>query len=146
MSGFGKNYTHGHIFDFYRQLLDDPDNLHVLGNGKQRKSYLHAHDCIDAMFTAINNNKYTFSIFNLGTDEYIDVNDSIDMITTYLGVKPSRTFEEKDHGWVGDNPFIFLNTDRIKTLGWKAKYSIRESILITLQWLIDNKWVYDFRR
>src|SRR5262249_19006460 len=53
VSILGERYTHGHVFDFYRKLLDDPTRIEVLGNGRQRKSYLHVQDCIDAMLTGI---------------------------------------------------------------------------------------------
>ena len=45
----GERYTHGHVFDFYKQLAEHPDSLNVLGNGKQRKSYLYIQDCVSAV-------------------------------------------------------------------------------------------------
>jgi UDP-glucose 4-epimerase len=53
VSILGERYTHGHDFDFYKQLPAHPDHLDELGNGKQRKSYLYEQDCIDAMLTAM---------------------------------------------------------------------------------------------
>src|SRR6266700_6489691 len=53
VSILGERYTHGHFVDFYRQLRKDPRILRVLGDGKQRKSYLYVQDCIDAMLLAI---------------------------------------------------------------------------------------------
>src|SRR3989475_3461544 len=53
VSILGERYTHGHVVDFYRQLRAEPGRLSVLGNGKQRKSYLYVQDCIDAMLLAI---------------------------------------------------------------------------------------------
>src|SRR5215471_4387576 len=52
VSILGERYTHGHVFDFYKQLLDHPERLDVLGNGHQRKSYLYVQDCISAILTA----------------------------------------------------------------------------------------------
>ena len=52
VSILGERYTHGHLFDFYRALLDDPTRLDVLGDGHQRKSYLYVGDCIDAIMLA----------------------------------------------------------------------------------------------
>ena len=77
VSILGERYTHGHVFDFYRQLRDHPDMLHVLGNGKPRKSYLYVQDCIDAILLTLENAQEKVSIFNLGTDEYCQVDDSI---------------------------------------------------------------------
>ena len=71
VSILGERYTHGHVFDFYRKLADDPSRLHVLGNGRQRKSYLYVQDCIDAIFVALERATDKVNIFNLGTDEYL---------------------------------------------------------------------------
>jgi len=84
VSILGERYTHGHVFDFYRQLRADPTRLHVLGNGKQRKSYLYVQDCLDAMLLAIGNARERVNIFNLGTDEYCQVDDSIGWSGEYL--------------------------------------------------------------
>jgi UDP-glucose 4-epimerase len=141
VSILGERYTHGHVFDFYKQLLDDPANLVVLGNGRQRKSYLYVQDCIDAMFHAMDHAKSNVSIFNLGTDEYCEVNDSIGWITGYLGLAPRLKYTGGDRGWIGDNPFIFLDTTRMNALGWAPKLSIRLGVETTLAWLVENRWV-----
>ena len=135
VSILGERYTHGHVFDFYQQLREHPAKLHVLGNGKQRKSYLYVQDCIDAMLLAMRGAKERVSIFNLGTDEYADVNDSIRWITEHLGLSPVVTYAGGDRGWVGDSPFIFLDCARIKALGWKARLSIRDGLIRTLDYL-----------
>src|SRR5258708_2443541 len=77
VSILGERYTHGHVFDFYQKLLADPSRLEVLGNGKQRKSYLYIQDCIDAIMIAIERATDRVNIFNLGQDEYFEVNPSI---------------------------------------------------------------------
>ena len=135
VSILGERYTHGHIFDFYRQLKDDSSSLHVLGNGRQRKSYLYVHDCIDAMLMAIERSNDGVNIFNLGTDAYCEVNDSIGWICAALGVAPRIEYSGGERGWVGDNPFIFLDTRRIRALGWAPRVSIQEGIGLTLDYL-----------
>src|SRR5581483_11998628 len=77
VSILGERYTHGHVFDFYKQLLADPTRLKVLGDGTQRKSYLYVHDCIDAILHALKHARDKVNVFNLGTPEYCQVNDSI---------------------------------------------------------------------
>jgi UDP-glucose 4-epimerase len=145
VSILGERYTHGHVFDFYKRLLADPTRLAVLGDGRQRKSYLYVHDCIDAMFHAIVHSQERFSIFNLGADEYCEVNDSIGWITGYLGVAPKLEYSGGQRGWIGDNPFIYLDTTRICSLGWHAKLGIRESIVRTIDWLTKNRWLLERR-
>jgi UDP-glucose 4-epimerase len=145
VSVLGERYTHGHVFDFYRQLKTSPDRLHVLGNGLQRKSYIYVQDCIDAMFWAIENAKDKSNVFNLGTDEYTDVNGSIGRITKRLGVTPALTYSGGERGWIGDSPFIFLNTARIRALGWQPRLSIGEAVERTVDWLKANEWVFATR-
>ena len=145
VSILGERYTHGHILDFYRKLLQDPDRLEVLGNGTQRKSYLYIQDCIDAIFHALEHAGEKVNIFNLGTDEYCDINDSIRWITGRLGVSPRIEYSGGDRGWVGDNPFIFLDTGKIRSLGWTPKMTIRAGIERTLNWLMENRWVLERR-
>jgi UDP-glucose 4-epimerase len=146
VSILGERYTHGHVFDFYRQLLADPARLRVLGNGRQRKSYLYVQDCIDAIFHAIEHATEPVNIFNLGADEYCEVNDSIGWITGALGLAPALEYSGGDRGWVGDNPFILLDTRRIRDLGWRPTLTIREGVEKTVAWLAGNHWVFDKRR
>jgi len=141
VSILGERYSHGHVYDFYKQLLNDPTKLAVLGNGKQRKSYLYVGDCIDAIMVAIEKSNEKVNIFNLGTDEYCEVNDSIAWITEYLRLKPLLSYTGTERGWIGDNPFIFLDTRRIRNLGCKPKYTIKEGIIKTLQYLENNQWL-----
>jgi UDP-glucose 4-epimerase len=146
VSILGERYTHGHIFDFYKQLKDDSGSLRVLGNGRQRKSYLYVHDCIDAMLMAIERSNAGVNIFNLGTDAYCEVNDSIGWICEALGVAPKIEYGGGDRGWIGDNPFIFLDTRKIRALGWRPKLTIRQGVIKTLEYLKTNPHVFDARR
>jgi UDP-glucose 4-epimerase len=145
VSILGERYTHGHVYDFYKQLLKDPKNLIVLGNGKQRKSYLYIQDCLDAIMFAMANASDKVNIFNLGTDEYCEVNNSIDWICEYLDVKPEKKYTGGERGWIGDNPFIFLDCARMRDLGWKPKLSIREGVMQTIKYLTENQWVLESR-
>jgi UDP-glucose 4-epimerase len=145
VSILGERYTHGHVFDFYKQLREHPDRLYVLGNGKQRKSYLYVHDCINAMLTATARAEEKVNIFNLGTDAYCQVTDSIRWICSCLGLSPKLEFSGGERGWVGDSPFIFLDTKKIRALGWKPKLTIEESVVRTVRFLDANRWVFNRR-
>ncbi len=145
VSILGERYTHGHVFDFYKQLLIHPDRLDVLGNGLQKKSYLYVQDCIDAIFCAIQESNEKVNIYNLGTNEYCQVNDSIGWISEHLGLDPELRYSGGERGWIGDNPFIFLDCSKIRSLGWKPKYSIKDGIIKTLGYLEANQWVLEKR-
>jgi UDP-glucose 4-epimerase len=150
VSILGERYTHGHVFDFYKQLLDHPDHLKVLGDGLQRKSYLYVQDCVSAMLHVLNlgtakKARHHVEIYNLGTDEYVQVNNSIGYLCGALGLKPRMEYSGGNKGWIGDNPFIFLDTKKIRDTGWKTSLTIEQGIVRTLEWLQQNQWVYENR-
>jgi UDP-glucose 4-epimerase len=145
VSVLGERYTHGHVFDFCKKLLANPEELPVLGNGRQRKSYMYVQDCVDAMMLATQKAQAKVNIFNLGADSYTEVNASIGWITGRLGVTPRLIYSGGDRGWIGDNPFIFLDTVRIRKLGWEPKLTIEQGVVRTVEWLLDNRWVFESR-
>jgi len=151
VSILGERYTHGHIYDFYQQLLAHPDYLKVLGDGTQRKSYLYIGDCLSAMLKVMNDGtakqaKHRVAVYNLGTDEYVQVTDSIRFIAGALGLQPRLEFTGGNRGWVGDNPFIFLDTKKIRATGWRPQLTIQQGIIRTLEWLQQNRWIYERRK
>jgi UDP-glucose 4-epimerase len=145
VSILGERYTHGHVFDFYNSLMKDPKRLKVLGNGKQRKSYLYVLDCLNAIQIAIERSSDKVNIFNLGVDSYCELNDSIRWICSELGVQPQLEYAGGDRGWIGDNPFIFLDTLKIRELGWEPKLNIQEGVIKTVRYLKENEWVFRAR-
>ena len=145
VSILGERYTHGHVFDFYKKLKADPTRLEVLGNGHQCKSYLYVQDCIDAMLTAVDRAKEKVNILNLGVDGYCQVNDSIGWICQALGVTPRLDYTGGERGWIGDNPFIHLDTQKIQSLDWKPTLTIQEGVIKTICFLQENEWVFQAR-
>ena len=145
VSILGERYTHGHVFDFFKKLRSDPTRLQILGDGRQRKSYLYVQDCLDAMMLAIARATGKVNIFNLGTDEFCLLNDSLGWITERLDVSPVREYTGGDRGWIGDNPFIYLDTARIRALGWTPRLSIREAVIRTVDYLQQNPTMLETR-
>jgi UDP-glucose 4-epimerase len=143
VSILGERYTHGHVFDFFTALQRDPTCLRVLGDGRQAKSYLHVGDCISAMLAAVewHNDDPGAHIYNIGVEETIAVDDSVKLITGYLGLSPTIEHTGGRRGWTGDSPLILLDTTRIRGLGWRPKLTIAEGIERTLDWLqSDSVW------
>lgn len=145
VSVLGPRYTHGHVIDFWRKLRRDPTRLDVLGDGKQRKSYLHVADCVAAILTAIDRASESINVFNLGHTGWMEINSSIAIITREMRVSPHIHYGGGERGWVGDSPRILLDTARIRSLGWVPTKTIEESIIDTLRFLADNPYV-DRRR
>jgi UDP-glucose 4-epimerase len=143
VSLLGPRYTHGHVIDFWRKLRRDPTRLDVLGDGHQKKSYLHVDDCVRGMLLAIARAREPINLFNLGHHDWIEVDESIAVITSTLGVKPRIVHAGGARGWVGDSPRILLDTTRLRALGWSPTRSIPESIVETLAFLEASPFVDD---
>jgi UDP-glucose 4-epimerase len=147
VSILGERYTHGHVLDFVRQLRKNSHALSILGDGKQRKSYLYVGDCIEAIMQALHRSwKDRVEVLNLGTDEFVNVDQSVDIICQEMKVKPQRTYTGGDRGWPGDNPYIFLDCAKMRVIGWRPTKSIREAVTITTRYLLENPWIFDERK
>jgi UDP-glucose 4-epimerase len=144
VSILGERYTHGHVFDFFRALRSEPARLRILGDGQQEKSYLYVDDCIEAILTACakHDRDPGAHIYNLGTDETVVVDDSVEIITRHLGVAPDLEHTGGRRGWTGDSPLIRLDTSRIRSLGWEPRLPIRDAIVRTLDWLASNEYAW----
>jgi len=145
VSVLGKNYSHGHVYDFVKSLQNDPRKLKVLGDGSQTKSYMHVSDCIMGMLTGIFYDWYSskVNIYNLGTDETCTVKDSIKWITEYMKVNPKIVYGSEKKGWKGDSPLISLNCKKIREAGWKPLLSIKEGVIDTVEYLLENLWLLE---
>lgn len=138
VSILGPRYTHGHVFDFYEQLIQHPNSLTVLGNGHQKKSYLHVSDCIEAIHISLRKSLNSVNVINLGVDGFCEVRDSIGWITNEMNLDPEISFGKESKGWIGDNPLIHLSTRKIQNLGWKPKFTIEEGVRDTVRFLRSN--------
>ena len=137
----GPGYTHGHIFDFVKSLMENSKYLKVLGNGNQKKSYMHVNDVLDALVLE-NHSSFNFEVFNLGRKDFSTVKDSVKWISEVMNISPEVSYGTEAQGWVGDNPNLWLETSKIEKLGWKPKFDIEMSVKDTTNWLISNSWVF----
>jgi UDP-glucose 4-epimerase len=136
VSWIGARYTHGVIFDFIKKLRTNGHMLEILGDGKQRKSYLDVTDGCSGIFYAIQHAKERKNIFNLGHDKIMNVLDLADIVVQEFGLKgvQYRT-TGGERGWLGDSPFVHLDTAKLKALGWRPEVSIEQGIRNTVRYL-----------
>jgi UDP-glucose 4-epimerase len=144
VSILGRAYSHGHVIDFVRQLVKDPTTLHILGDGTQRKSYLEVMDCVRAITSRLGQVD-GLEVFNLGVDGYCTVDDSATWICKRLGVDPHRSYSGGRRGWIGDSPFIFLDAAKIRSTGWSPRFTIRQAVERTVDYLVENQWLLTAR-
>lgn len=135
----GSRGTHGVIFDFIGKLRANPAKLTILGNGRQSKSYLHISDCVDGMLFAVKNSKETVNIFNIGSDDRLDVTGIARTVAAEMGLKHVEfEYTGGDRGWKGDVPFMTLSIARLKALGWKPGHNSEESVHLCVQELLQE--------
>jgi len=136
----GPRSTHGVIYDFIKKLRKNPDELEILGDGKQRKSYLYIDDCIDAMLFGMQKKEKQVEIFNIGSEDWIEVKEIADIISQEMGLNPKYKFTGgiDGRGWKGDVKFMRLDISKLKALGWKPKYGSKEAVRMTAKWLINE--------
>src|SRR5271155_5194513 len=146
VSWIGERYTHGVIFDFMKKLRTNIQVLEILGDGKQRKSYLDVIDGANGIFYAIQYAKERKNVFNLGHDEFMNVLDLADIIVEELGLKGVRYCATGgERGWLGDSPFVHLDTAKLKALGWQPQVSIEQGIRNTVRYLQAHSRVVEKR-
>lgn len=130
----GKNSTHGVIYDFINKLKRDPTRLEILGDGTQRKSYMHVSDCIQSIVYVHEKAKHT-DIFNLGNNETTSVRKIAQTVVDEMGlenVKFEFTGGIEGRGWKGDVKVAHLGIDKLKGTGWKNRYSSDESVKVAV--------------
>lgn len=149
VSVVGPWYSHGHVYDFYKKLKNDPTCLEILGDGEQRKSYLHIDDIISGLFCVMNDiltrEAPSYEVYHIGNSDYCTIKQSASWISEELGLCPNYEFTGGIRGWVGDSPFVFLDTTKIRSLGWEQKHSLESSIKATAGWLRCNEWIFQHR-
>lgn len=140
VSWTGIGYSHGVIYDFVKKLLNDQNNLEILGNGSQTKSYLDVMDGINGVISLSSLNKNKSEIFNLGHKETMNVIDLAKIICDEMSLsKVSFNFTGGERGWIGDSPLVHLDTSKANNLGWEPKISIEDSIRSTVRYLLEDK-------
>jgi UDP-glucose 4-epimerase len=139
VSWVGERYTHGVVFDFVKKLRKNPKELEILGDGRQKKSYLYVKDGVEGIFFGIKKFHEKVNIFNLGHKDYMDVSRVADIIISEMGLKNvKKRFTGGKRGWIGDSPFVHLDIGKLEKAGWKPKVSIEEGIRRTAKYLLEN--------
>jgi UDP-glucose 4-epimerase len=137
----GPRQTHGVGFDFVRRLLADPDNLRILGDGRQSKSYIHVEDVIEAVLLAARAATEPYAVFNVATGDYVTVTEIAALAMDVVGLAPGRTrleYTGGDRGWKGDVPVVRINTDRIRSLGWKNERTGPEALRASMDSMLTD--------
>lgn len=124
----GPRSTHGVTYDFVRKLRSNPNELEILGDGNQRKSFLYINDCVEAMLIGAKKHRKRVDIYNIGSDDWITVKEIANIVCEKMELKPNFKFTGGKRGWKGDVPLMRLDISTMKELGWMPKYDSKESV------------------
>jgi UDP-glucose 4-epimerase len=130
----GPRATHGVIYDFIHKLKENNEELEILGDGKQAKSYIYVGDCVDGVLYGHQHSDGQVNVFNLGNHDVVDVTTISRVLLEQMGLPETKLkYTGGNRGWLGDVPRICLETSRMEKLGWKPKYTSEESILLAVK-------------
>ncbi len=125
----GERGTHGVIVDFIRKLRENSQKLEILGDGKQKKSYLLVKDCVDAIMFAVENSNDPVNIFNLGVENQTSVIKIGEIVSKELELDNVEfKYTGGTRGWKGDVPNAMLATKKLNNLGWNASISSDDAV------------------
>jgi UDP-glucose 4-epimerase len=130
----GERSGHGVLYDFIAKLKQDPHTLEILGDGRQSKSYLEVKECVKAMLFAAGHSEGRYNVFNIGSEDWVDVKTIADTVTEEMGLPDVRyRFTGGERGWVGDVPKMQLSVEKLKSLGWTPGIGSHESIRVAVR-------------
>ena len=134
----GGRQTHGILFDFIGKLKQNKKELEILGDGRQKKSYLLVDDCIDGIIFTVNNSNEQVNVYNLGCDDNIEVSGIAKTLLEEMDLKDTKIrYTGGNRGWSGDVPGMLLDVRKINKLGWRARHNSREAICQAIKRLLD---------
>ncbi|MEM3638313.1 MAG: SDR family NAD(P)-dependent oxidoreductase [Conexivisphaerales archaeon] len=135
----GERCRRGVIWDFVHKLWKNSKELEILGNGKQSKEYIYVKDCVEGMIIGYKKAKKRVNIFNLAVEDNKTVDEVADIVIREMNLKEvKRVYTGGERGWIGDNPIVHLDISRLKSLGWRPRFSAEEAITTTARWTIES--------
>ncbi|NWF87000.1 NAD-dependent epimerase/dehydratase family protein [Candidatus Bathyarchaeota archaeon] len=136
----GPRTQHGVIYDFINKLRKDSKKLEILGDGTQTKSYLDVEDCVNAMLTGMNHLNNGVKIYNIGSEDQINVKEIANIVCKEMGLKNVDYVYsggvDCGRGWKGDVKIMLLSIEKIKALGWKPTLNSLEAVEKTAKALL----------
>jgi UDP-glucose 4-epimerase len=138
----GGRQTHGVAYDFLKRLYKNSSELTILGDGNQSKPYVYITDIINAINIAFHKQTKIFDVYNVAPNDFINVNEIAHYVLEALNLDNKKCVLKHhggDRGWKGDVPIVRLDTDKIRSLGWKSSYTSAEAIQRSIIEMIKNR-------
>lgn len=125
----GPRGTHGVALDFLNKLQADPDELEVLGDGRQSKPYVHVSDCVAGMLFGLAHASEKLNVLNLAPADFTSVQRIAELcIRASPSPSASIRFSGGERGWPGDIPTSRLNASRLEALGFRTTFTSDQAV------------------
>ena len=137
----GPRLRHGVIYDFIMKLKKDPGRLEILGDGMQTRSYIYIDDAVIATVFLAERITKNFDVYNIGSIDWITVNDVARITVETLGLKNvSFSYKPILHGvgWRGDVKRIALSIEKLRKAGFTPRFKSREAVKKTVEYLMKE--------
>lgn len=136
----GPRCSHGVVYDFVEKLRENPKVLEVLGDGTQSKSYLYIDDCLKGMVLGADKTQEKVEIFNIGSADKVNVKTIAEIVIQEMGLKDVEVQltggVDGGRGWKGDVKLMHLDVSRLKSIGWRPRFSSAEAVRKTAKALV----------
>lgn len=127
------------IPDFIFKLHKNPDELEILGDGQQEKSYLYVDDCIDGMFSLASKTNSSVDVFNLGNIDATKVARIARIVIEEMKLSNVQLkFTGGKTGWKGDVSKTILDISRALSLGWSPLLRSDDAVRKSAKEIIAN--------
>jgi UDP-glucose 4-epimerase len=122
--------THGVIFDFINKLKKTPGRLQVLGDGTQKKCYMHVSELINAMLHCLESvEEKGLHCFNVGPrDNGVTVKQIAEKVVSKISPDAEVVYGAGNKGWIGDVPSFEFNVSKIEALDWTPRLTSENAI------------------
>lgn len=135
----GERTTHGIIFDFIEKLSKNPNELLILGDGKQEKQYLYVKDLVEGMLFIWKNSNNKINYFNIGAEGFVTPIRIAEILVREMDLGDVKfSYSGGDRGWVGDVPKFKFDLSKLNNLGWKVKLNSEEAVKLAIQQILKK--------
>ena len=137
----GPRSNHGVIYDFIEKLRSNPNELEVLGDGSQSKSYLYVDDCVSGIMSGIKKGG-AVDIFNIGSIDRTNVLTIAETVKEEMGL-PDASIRltggvDGGRGWKGDVKVMQLDMSKLMQTGWAPRYNSVEAVRLTAKAILKD--------
>ena len=134
----GPRLTHSATYDFINKLKKNPDELEILGDGNQKKPYVHVRDCVNGMLKGLEKSNENVNIFNISVDSQTSVREIAEIVSKGMDLTPRLKFTGGKVGWPGDLPNFMLDYSKLRSLGWNPSYTSNTAVETSVREILNS--------